>query len=47
MFLSQRDSEESKDISISSFNISESFDGGMPFSNHRAEFISSDVHAVE
>ena len=45
--LCEGNAEHSKDISISSFSLDKSLNERLPFLNHRACFISGDIHSVE
>lgn len=45
--LGETDGENTENVSIVGLDVTLAFNGGLPFSNHRAELISGGVHSVE
>jgi len=43
----ETDGEDSENVSVVGLNVVDGFNGGLPFSKHRAQSVSSDVHSVE
>jgi len=45
--LGESDGEDTENVSVVGLNVVLGFNGGLPFSNHRTELISGDIHTVE
>jgi len=45
--LGESNGENTEDISVVGLNVTLAFNGGLPFSNHGAELVSSNIHSVE
>ena len=45
--LGESNAKHSEQVSVNSFGLHESFDGGVPFLHNGAELVSGDVHAVK
>jgi hypothetical protein len=45
--LSERDSKHTEDVSISCLDINVSLNKCLPFTDHRAELISGEIHSIE
>jgi hypothetical protein len=45
--LSERDSKHTEDVSVSGLDINVSLNESLPFTDHGAELISSEIHSIE